>query len=207
MVGRLTGRPLSPSATGPAMNTDRLAKHYGSLSPAERLPLILAAWYRGDQQEWDRLHSSAPRVAYRVADHFRLAMAFRELCHWQRMEVLDLAALFFHSYGLSDTTEGEQGTRLLNVAKVFGYLLQVNREGWRQFCAGMSIDPDLCLSGLPGQAALALAADLAERVAFTAEETLEFSRREDETASAPPTAEDVAAELRKSLDVRAEFWG
>jgi hypothetical protein len=207
MVGRMSARPPSPSATGPAMNTDRLAKHYRSLTPAERLPLILAAWYRGDKQEWERLHSSAPRLAYSVADHFRLAMAHRDLGHWHRLEVLDLAALFFHSHGLSGTTKGEEGRRLLACAKVFGHLLKVKREGWRQFCEGMNIDPDFCQSSLPGHEALGLAADLAERVAFTAEGTLQFMRQEDETATASPTAEGVAAGLRKALDVRADWWG
>jgi hypothetical protein len=102
---------------------------------------------------------------------------------------------------------GEEGARLLAVSKVFGHLLRVHREGWGRFCAGMGIDPEPCLSWLPGQEALGLAAGLAEQIACTPEQVREFMRRLGGTATAPRTAESVVAELQKSLDVRADWWG
>jgi hypothetical protein len=48
------------------MNTKGLARHYAILTPWERLPLILAASARGDEQERSRLATSAPRVGYQL---------------------------------------------------------------------------------------------------------------------------------------------
>ena len=45
------------------MNTDRLAKHYASLTPAERLSLLMAAAARGDEEEaWWRACEMARAV-------------------------------------------------------------------------------------------------------------------------------------------------
>ena len=54
------------------MNTNGLARHYGSLTPEERLPLVLAATWRGDGPERARLLASAPRVAYQTGNPFAL---------------------------------------------------------------------------------------------------------------------------------------
>src|SRR5688572_10889865 len=145
--------PIRQQKTGrPAMNTARLVRHYDSLSPAERLPLIMAASARGDDQEWERLRTSAPRVVYQVTHHFGLAMAFRDLCEIHRMEMLNLAALFLGSYGVAGGWDGNQGTGAghLDSARALGYLLKVERAGWRLFCEGLKFDPDTCLSCLPG---------------------------------------------------------
>src|SRR5436309_1395279 len=144
------------------MNTDRLAKNYESLTPAERLSLIMAASARGDEQECHRLATSAPCVAYRAPHHFALTTAFRGLCAMHRLEVLDLAALYLYGYGAAKVTEGEQGQRLLDVSRWFGYMLKVNLAGWEQFCAGVGLDPDLWTACLPGEGVLVLAAELAK---------------------------------------------
>lgn len=52
------------------MNTTKLAKHYESLTPEERLPLIIAACCRGDETERARLANSAPFVTYQARHHF-----------------------------------------------------------------------------------------------------------------------------------------
>src|SRR5262249_2121210 len=107
---RETGRP--------AMNTARLSKHYDTLTPAERLTLVLAASGRGDEKERDRLAASAPRMGLQVPHHFGLFMAFYELCQMHRLEMLNLAALYFRSHGAADGG-GAHGARLLDSAKAF----------------------------------------------------------------------------------------
>jgi hypothetical protein len=189
------------------MNTDGLARHYGSLTPAERLSLFMAASARGDEGEGDRLGRSAPRLGWQVPHHFGLGMAFREVSELHRMELLRLAALYLHSFGQAGASSGEVARSLLDSARVFGYLLRVNLEGWRRFCAGRDLDPDLCMDCYPGREVLEMAADLAGRAAFTPEGVLACIQRKDPAASAIPTAEGVAAALGKTFDVRAAWWG
>ncbi len=85
------------------MNTSSLARQYEKLTPWERLPLILAASARGDEQEHSRLVLSAPRVGYRVPDHFGLAVAFQELTWLHLLEALDLAANYFQALGCAES--------------------------------------------------------------------------------------------------------
>src|SRR5262249_47266915 len=89
--------PMSPHAQkgprqaptrGPAMNTDRLARHYATLTPAERLPLIMAASARGDEAEYEHLARSAPRVYLQAPDTFYLAEALLLATSLHMMELL-----------------------------------------------------------------------------------------------------------------------
>jgi hypothetical protein len=52
-----------------AMNSNGLAKRYDKLSPREPVPLLVAADACGDEAEFARLRSSAPREFLRVFDH------------------------------------------------------------------------------------------------------------------------------------------
>lgn len=51
------------------MNTDCLARCYGTLTPGERVPLLLAASARADAVEQDRLARSAPKHGFRLPDY------------------------------------------------------------------------------------------------------------------------------------------
>ncbi len=77
---------------------------------------------------------------------------------------------------------------------------------WQQFCDGLNLDPDPFTACLPGEEVLDLAANLTER-AFTAEEALACMLRQNLTAAAAPTTEDVAAELKRALQVLADWRG
>jgi hypothetical protein len=198
------------------MKSDGLAKHYSRLTPAERLSLIMAASKRDDEEECQRLATSAPSVTYRAPHYFALASAFRELCESHRMKLLELAAMYLYGSasaqavaqaGVASAAERGQAQRLLDVSRWFGYMLKVNLAGWRQFCAGQHLDPDPFMASLPGKEVLGMAAELAEQDAFTAEEALAYMRRQNMKATAATTAEDVAAGLRKDLDGRAAWWG
>jgi hypothetical protein len=189
------------------VNTNGLAKHYGSLTPWERLPLILAASARGDEQERDRLIMSAPRVAYRVPEHFGLAMALREVADLHLMELLDLAANYFQALGYADAWEDKYGKRMLDVGMLLGYLLKVQLAGWRQFCAEHDLDPELCWSCLPGFDTVKRAEQMAEEIAFTPEGASRYLQRSGREPVMVPTAEDIAAGLRACFKARAEWWG
>jgi hypothetical protein len=189
------------------MNTYRLASHYPTITPAERLSLLMAAWARGDQQECNHLEASAPSVAYRAPHYFALTTAFRELCVWHRMEVLALAALYLYGMTNAKATDVEEGEQLLDISLWFGYRLKVDLDGWRQFCEGQKLDPGPYMACLPGETVLDLAARVAtERAAFTAEDALACMRRHGIKAAAAPTAEAVAAGLRKSLETMSAWW-
>ena len=189
------------------MNSNRLAKTYANLTPAERWSLLMAATARGDEQECHRLATSAPCVTYRTPHHFALATAFRELCALHRMKVLDLAAWYLYGSSTAKATDREEGQRLLDVALWFGYMLKVNLAGWEQFCEGQNFTPDPFMASLPGKEVLELAARLAqEQAPFTADEALACMLRQNMPAAAATTAEDVAAGLEKSFAFLADWW-
>ena len=50
--------------------------------------------------------------------------------------LLDLAAVYFRSLGLSDVADEEQEMRMLDTALLFGYLFKVQLAGWRQSGTG-----------------------------------------------------------------------
>jgi hypothetical protein len=78
------------------VTADRLARHYPSLRPDERLALMLAA-ARGDDVEHERLIAAAPRVSFTTLHTFPRAVAFRELLDHVRAEGLALAARYFQA--------------------------------------------------------------------------------------------------------------
>jgi hypothetical protein len=189
------------------VNTNSLARHYDKLTPRERLPLIVAASAREDEQEHARLVAAAPRVGYRVPDYFGLACALREVTEQHHMEVLNTAALYFRSLGLADVAGGKRGTRLLDGALLLGYLFNVQLAGWRLFCAEHGYDPDLCRSLLPGFDTVRQAEEVASQAAFTEEGVRAYLKRKGRPAEGVMTVETVAAGLREVLRHRAGWWG
>jgi hypothetical protein len=191
------------------MNTNRLARHYGLLTPPERLALILAAAARGDEVERHRLVTSAPKVCYRVGDYFGLAMAFDEVSNWHYLEVLHLAGAFLQALGCAETwEEGELAERVLNTARLLGYVLRASLAGWRRFCANHQLPAEVLWPLLPGWETVRQAEREAGRVAFTEEGALRYWQGKGGGKPARvPTAEQVAAGLSELLKARAEWWG
>jgi hypothetical protein len=72
------------------MTTNRLAKNYSALTPAERLTLLIAASARGDDLEHPSLIGAAPRVFYSVPHTFGRATGFCEVTEQDHMELLAL---------------------------------------------------------------------------------------------------------------------
>jgi hypothetical protein len=189
------------------MTSTRIAKEYGQLTPAERLPLLFAADARGDELEYQRLMDSAPREAWRVPHHLGLNLAFSEVAQLHYMEMLSGAGYYLHCLDLAESMRGKAGKRAFDVALMFGYLLNAQLAGWRAFCRGLHIDPDVFQALLPGQGLLDMAARLAEDGAFTPEGALEYVRRRDKAGMAIVSADGVAAALRRAYEARAEWWG
>jgi hypothetical protein len=84
------------------MNTNPLARHYGSLTPEERFRLIVAAAARGDQAERERLLNASRRITLSMPDHAPLGHAFNELALLVFIELLDEAARYLEAFEHAD---------------------------------------------------------------------------------------------------------
>ena len=141
------------------MNTNGLARHYESLTPWERLPLIAAASARGGELERERLKRSAPTRTYRLPDYYGPADALRGLACLVRMGMLDLAAYFHRTVALLEAFEGRGGwkraKRFRTTVGRFAYLVVVWADARARVGAGLSIDPTRPEAGLPVGATVA----------------------------------------------------
>jgi hypothetical protein len=159
------------------MNTAGLAKHYQTLSPRERLTLILAAAARGDEEERSGLVKSAPRLAYEVQDHFGLARAFFGASAGHLLRLLDLAVRYIALPGAAVSGKGKEGDQMQDAAFLLGHLIQVHLAGWRQFCDEHQFDPQVFWSRLPGCDTIKLVEETAEGASFTAEGARQYAQR------------------------------
>jgi hypothetical protein len=168
------------------MKTNGLAKLYGHLSPRERLPLMVAASLRGDQQECNRLAWSAPRKLFTVPDSSGLdqGVVFNALFHV--IELLRAAALFWRANlmasdmasltgdkrrnAASDSLAEASSSRADALAAMFAHDFVVQTDAWRRFCAELQIDPEAFLKDLPGYRVVELAEGPARLAALTDEE-------------------------------------
>lgn len=189
------------------MKTDKLARHYPALSPAERLSLMLAAAARGNDAEHARLIAAAPRVACEVPHTFGRALAFLVTAARSRMERLDLAALYFKASAVAGEADGAVSARCRGAARVFGYLLKIHADGWALFCRRERLDPAVCEAGLPGDLVLEQSLREAEADGFMADEARAHLRRDGHD---PPdrlrTAESVADGLQAVYRAWFERW-
>jgi hypothetical protein len=209
------------------MNTDCPAKHYASLTPWERLPLILAASVRADAVERECLIRSAPHHAFRVPDYRGLAEGLNELGTLYLLDQLERIASYWRleaswdSRALSsDRREVRQwDKRAGQLKRLLAYRLVVGMESWRLLCAELHIDADVLLRGLPGYEAVQQMEPLARLMAFSAEEALAFLREsvafgqslgaDTSGLQGEPrleTAAEVAQSLREYLRTRLDRW-
>lgn len=219
------------------MNTNTLAKQYDKLTPRERLPLILAASVRGDEAERDRLARSAPRVGLRVQDYFGLSQAFVEVSHLHFMESLDFAGHYLEALAVASAEKPRKHKKEDDIfgpdwelAMLLGYRFHSHRAGWKLFCSELRLDPDAFCEILPGFSTIQRAEQLSgERpdgrpgIAYVAEGVARYlARRAGADPAAdkvgdmatealkpfwPVTAENIAASLHASLNLREEWWG
>jgi hypothetical protein len=134
------------------MNTNGLAKHYGILTPWERLPLILAASDRGDVAEVVRLARAAPRKGWELPDYHGLGQGLRVLQLLYLQDKLETALLLFSAaVAGADKTAGPRWEWAGDRMRLLGYRMTVLAEGWRRFCAGLHLDPEARLRPTPPQ--------------------------------------------------------
>jgi hypothetical protein len=155
------------------MNPKVLTKYYDQLTARERLALLLAASVRGDPVERQRLLDSAPRTAYLLPHHHALAEALSEAATLHLVTLLDVAANFWHWWGLwgwselrsqrqmaadqaraEDAEEAEdkkaEVVRTMCMVRYQAYLFLTHREGWKQFCQASPVEPEALLQIKPG---------------------------------------------------------
>jgi len=187
------------------MNATALTKQYGKLTPLERLPLILAASFRGDEAESERLTQSAPRVYYKAPHHSAVGLTFREVAHWHHQELLATAVGFWGAYGFS-LSEKRPG----HFSKLFplhACKFKVLWEAWREFCRTLSIDPDRYSEMLPGWHALRSTAEVAELVAAAPDEVERLMQHETDNATIHRfSVEHEARALRDFFDTQVAYW-
>ena len=189
------------------MTSTKLARHYDTLAPAERLSLLLAAGARGDDVEHARLADSAPKVTWNVPHTFGRALALLLLASQQRMKLLELAGMFFRARAVADQMEGENAERMTNVAGVYGYLFRAQSEGWARFCDAERLDPTVCEQAAPGADVLNIATDEAEAFGFTEAQTRDHLKREGKAdPDALLTAASVEAQVREGFYSLLKNW-
>jgi hypothetical protein len=199
------------------MNSDGLAKLYDQLLPQERHALILAANLRGDEAEVERLVRTAPRVNYSVPHHYPQAEAFHAVALLHLARMLYLSSAYWQAMARSLDAAGLLGKafqkRLDQVVRVLAYLFLSSARGWEQFCEGLHIPADILKVFLPPWAALEPTRESAQALAFNATEVARWARRcrrrRGGDSTLPPqvvTAEDVAAWLRRGMEVHTATW-
>jgi hypothetical protein len=210
------------------VNTNGLAKHYGQLTPWERVPLLLAARQRDDEAEALRLEQSAPRINYNVVDFYGVHEGLLLVASSHMMIQLDLAAQLWrmeamaadHAFLRGGKRNDQLADRLERNLRILAWRLVLNADAWRLFCGELGVDPEAVLPGCPGKDMVDDAESLARLLAFAPEEALAWFRDRDK-AHAPsqdqtrngqnenwiPIAADVARQLRQALDSAAEPFG
>jgi len=167
------------------MKTDGLAKHYRSLTPEERLALIISACERGDREERDRLVHAAPRQTLSVPHHHRLAVALDHLAHRYVARQLHLLVRYWHSSGrVIDRGWKEHASELSDAAKMAAYLFCVNTDAWFQLCDDSKVDADVVINRVPGADEVTNSGPLMEHVAFNEQQASAYLQTFGTTAEA-----------------------
>jgi len=209
------------------MNSNHLAQYYRTLTPEERLPLIVSACERGDAVEEERLSRSAPRNGFHIPDYWGLAEGLDDLAKVYLLKQVDLATCYWRLAGVLDREplgrpsreERQRDERRRKSLKLLCYCYVVRADGWRLLCTQMHIDPVILLKDLPGFDTVQQMEQVARLLAFNAEEALAFLRADAE-ASRPAqeettgvkreykidTAADVAQSMRTFLQMQLDKW-
>jgi hypothetical protein len=204
------------------VNTNGLAKHYGKLTPWERVPLLVAAGARGDEAEADRLARSAPTRLFEVPDYHGLCEGLLLLAGAHLIVQLDLAvsigagsALLAQQLRFPKEQEVKDREGWRQRLQLAAYRFVVNADAWKLLCTGLNIDAEALLGHLPGYEKVKRMEESVRQVAFTPVEALTFLRQTSDEAEkaagkTPPedrkcridTAEDRAREMRAFLTSR-----
>lgn len=113
------------------MISKKLERLYNVLDAEERYELLLAAMGRSDEPEIRRLISVAPRLYFRVPDHYGLLEATYQVLTLQLLDLLDCAAtLWFATANHSNRTHDKVSGQIVISANRFLVHLAAAREMW-----------------------------------------------------------------------------
>jgi hypothetical protein len=188
------------------VTTNTLAKQYTWLSADERFSLLLAATARGDEVEANRLAKSGPPATFSVSNAFCRSMAFLIVSALHQMQRLSLAALYFKTSALSDTTTGELSARCRDCARLYAYLVNIHADAWLEFCRVEDLTPMMGTAGYPGEEVIERAAEEARLEAFTEQEAQDYIKRPDSGIDKLKTMTSVADELQETYKTWIEKW-
>jgi hypothetical protein len=188
------------------MNANGLAKYYDTLTPWERVPLLIAALAHGDDTEFSRLKTSAPRLLFEVSDHADLITGLQHLASRHMMRQLDLTATYWRltawnaedlwlRRGKGNDPEAE---KLWSLARQLLHRFLVYADAWQRFCAELGIDPQALSRDYPGSDTLKHMEELARPLACSPEEAAAHARQRNPEAE-PPTVEGTVQALRDAL--------
>jgi hypothetical protein len=193
------------------MNPAALARHYGVLTPWERLPLLVAALARGDDVESDRLIHSAPQQVFQAPNYWRLLDGFEGLVKLYLLQQLDGAAFLWRLLGALEQSllfdaqrHRQREERLWQMIKLEAYKIVVRADGWKLFCGELQVDAEVLLQKLPGSANLAHTEQQARLLAFTAKEAVEYLRKPFERGQSAPGSESSRVAREYCLDTAAD---
>jgi hypothetical protein len=198
------------------MNLEQLARHYDKLTPQERIPLIVAAAARDDEVEQARLAGSARRADYRVPDYWPFARGLFDLVQFYLLKQMDLAAAYWRTVAVLQRAAGAcdgpspaaSREELLRDLRFAAYRSLVLAEAWHIFCAEWQLDPKALPILLPGYENLELLLKLAEPIAFTTEEALNYLREKLQICTASKVDESAAPvvfRIETAADVARSF--
>src|SRR5262249_40881116 len=135
------------------MTTNHLDRYYQTLTPWERLPLIVAACQRGDAVEEQRVVRSAPRNDFQLPDFWGLVEGLNDLAQLSLLKQRVLPAFYWRcaavldhqTLGRPSRREGQRDERCWQLLKMLCYHARVRADGWRLFCIELHIDPVILL--------------------------------------------------------------
>jgi hypothetical protein len=194
------------------MNMNPLTKLYPALTPGERVPLLLAALRRGDDQEFARLAHAAPRESWLITDFHGYASALSRTAWLERIIVLTLEMAWWmdgvmvwnwpHS---PRAEELDELRRMIDMGPILAYKAAVELDAWKQFCAELCVDPEEFWKDLPHYHLMQLSDKIVREHAATPEEAAAYVRQHAEANV--PTVEGVMAGVRAVFDEFCKPWG
>jgi len=195
------------------MSTKGTVKFYDRLKPRERLPLIVAAWMRGDETDRKRLVRSAPRNLFKLPDYHGMADGIQVLALLHLCDLLNLAALFWTGSAIlaeRGAARGKESKKreapVRDTVRGAAYAFTVHVEGWKRFCSELKVDADVLLKDRRGFATVRLAEEVARGMAFSPEEATAWWPKANGEGAEAPTAEAIAAGLHAGLKARMALW-
>jgi hypothetical protein len=193
------------------MNLNTLTKLYPTLTPAERVPLMLSAIQRGDQQEFGRLASAAPRQSWLITDQHGYTCALWSTALLELIEVLSLemtwwmCGVLIWQWPTSPRAEElDELRRMIDGAPMLAYRCVIELDAWKRFCEELHVDAEVFWKDFSLYDLMKQSEDAVRRNAATPEEAASYLARHGKTEG--PAVEAAVAGLRAVFDELRKPW-